>query len=510
MNSLAITPMGGSAVRDYGKTPTTFWLNDALSFEAKSILSYLHSGPHTNWIGCFRCAAGYISDDLNLSVSKVRRSLAELENAGRIKCSGKYIFLPDFLLFNFVENGNKATSRFNEFASLPDGEFKEWVAQRMLEHMNHLSDAQRETLGRYLQPAPQKMLNNSQAVDYSVNKTVDLTVSQTDSETDTQPETGTETGTETAFQTKNGLKGGVGENVSASGSLPTTAPNPSASPPDAAPHGGSLPSSAVAKAEEPVATDPATTSHPSASPSVDAGKAGRQEENTPEHGRNDNPRPLESPPVRLSEPVSATEALPNTSGAPAVETLFASAPAAFLNESEKTTPLPGGEPAKAKKRKKRECCTLNTALDEFYRDNPDGRFIAEDDPILRWAGSIGLPEEFLVLAWREFERRFLDSRKLQKDWRAHFRNACRQNWFKLWYATPDGEFKLSTVGIQLDRELDAQTGHEMPIIVPPSPQIAFEVPTPSPPALDTAAGEMVAQLFSTTSTSFSAEKWSSP
>jgi len=305
------------------------------------------------------------------------------------------------------------------------------------------------------------------------------------------------------------LKGGVGENMSMPEPLSADEPIPSASPPDAAPQSGSLPLPEFAKAEAPMVEDDVLPEAIPASPSVDAEKAGRQEENTPEHGRNGKQHPLGRPLERLCGPTGATEGPSDTRGAGGVETPLTAAPAAISDDAAEAVVSPEGEPAKAKKCRTREKCTLNTALDEFHRDNPDGRFIAEDDPILRWAGSIGLPEEFLVLAWREFERRFLDSRKLQKDWRAHFRNACRQNWFKLWYATPDGEFKLSTVGIQLDRELDAQAKHEMPVIAPPSPQIAFEVPTP-PPALDTAAGEMVAQLFSTTSTSFSAEKWSSP
>ena len=45
---------------------------------------------------------------------------------------------------------------------------------------------------------------------------------------------------------------------------------------------------------------------------------------------------------------------------------------------------------------------------------------------------------------------------MQKDWRAHFRDAVRRNWFKLWWFPRDGECDLTTAGVQLKRERDAE------------------------------------------------------
>ncbi|ALU90033.1 hypothetical protein Hrubri_2859 [Herbaspirillum rubrisubalbicans M1] len=61
----------------------------------------------------------------------------------------------------------------------------------------------------------------------------------------------------------------------------------------------------------------------------------------------------------------------------------------------------------------------------------------------------------MAIAWFCFKQRFLQSGKQQKDWRAHFRNAVRQNWFRAWYIGTDGGVALTTVGQQAAREMAA-------------------------------------------------------
>jgi hypothetical protein len=77
--------------------------------------------------------------------------------------------------------------------------------------------------------------------------------------------------------------------------------------------------------------------------------------------------------------------------------------------------------------------------------------IPEGDPILAYADEVGLPFEFLTLAWREFRARYSEpGAKRYSDWRAVFRKAVRGNWLKLWWL--DGkEFALTTVGMQAQR-----------------------------------------------------------
>lgn len=83
--------------------------------------------------------------------------------------------------------------------------------------------------------------------------------------------------------------------------------------------------------------------------------------------------------------------------------------------------------------------------------------IPADDPVFDYAEAVGLTREMVALAWQAFKRNRLTSGKSQKDWRATFRNAVRGNWARVWVLTADAtEAKLSTVGLQLQRELAAE------------------------------------------------------
>ena len=77
--------------------------------------------------------------------------------------------------------------------------------------------------------------------------------------------------------------------------------------------------------------------------------------------------------------------------------------------------------------------------------------IPEGDPVFAYADSVGIPREFLSLAWVEFKTRYTaPDAKRYTDWRAVFRKAVRGNWLKLWYADGD-TYALTTVGVQARR-----------------------------------------------------------
>jgi TFIIE alpha subunit len=78
--------------------------------------------------------------------------------------------------------------------------------------------------------------------------------------------------------------------------------------------------------------------------------------------------------------------------------------------------------------------------------------IPEDDPILKYADTLKMDREFIWYAWQEFKSDYADESKKQKDWRAHFRNAVRKNWLKLWFLADDGNWLLTTRGKQVQRE----------------------------------------------------------
>jgi phage replication O-like protein O len=81
--------------------------------------------------------------------------------------------------------------------------------------------------------------------------------------------------------------------------------------------------------------------------------------------------------------------------------------------------------------------------------------IPKDDPIFDYAEKQSLPIDFVRYAWLEFRRKYTESGKKQKDWRATFRNAVRENWYGLWFKKDD-DFLLTTRGQQVKTEHEEQ------------------------------------------------------
>jgi hypothetical protein len=81
--------------------------------------------------------------------------------------------------------------------------------------------------------------------------------------------------------------------------------------------------------------------------------------------------------------------------------------------------------------------------------------IPEDDPVFAYASDVGIPDDFLRLAWQEFRHRYTQPEaKRYRDWRSVFRKAVRGNWLKLWFVGGDGAYGLTTVGHQAQRAND--------------------------------------------------------
>lgn len=82
-----------------------------------------------------------------------------------------------------------------------------------------------------------------------------------------------------------------------------------------------------------------------------------------------------------------------------------------------------------------------------------GDAIPATDPIFGYAKDVGIPLDFLELSWHRFVDAMRDRKKRQKDWRATYRNAVKDNWFKLWWFAPEGDCRLTTTGEQAKRAL---------------------------------------------------------
>ena len=115
----------------------------------------------------------------------------------------------------------------------------------------------------------------------------------------------------------------------------------------------------------------------------------------------------------------------------------------------KKTPQP---PKGAKPDRKSSAVSLKAWL-EAVRDRGE-KPVPEDDPVFAYAGKVGIPAEFLALAWRQFRHRYLEQHPAKRytDWRRVFRNAVEGNWLKLWFLDPvSGQYGLTTVGEQAKR-----------------------------------------------------------
>jgi DNA-binding transcriptional MocR family regulator len=75
--------------------------------------------------------------------------------------------------------------------------------------------------------------------------------------------------------------------------------------------------------------------------------------------------------------------------------------------------------------------------------------ISDTDPIITHTESMGVPFDFLMVAWCAFKDQYTnDNLKKQKDWRAYFRNAIKGDWLRVWAFNQAGECYLTTKGKQ--------------------------------------------------------------
>jgi phage replication O-like protein O len=79
--------------------------------------------------------------------------------------------------------------------------------------------------------------------------------------------------------------------------------------------------------------------------------------------------------------------------------------------------------------------------------------VPEDDPVFSYADSVGIPIEFIRLAWVEFKRKYTEKgAKRYINWNQHFQNAVRENWYRIWFEK-GGTWELTTRGLQIQKEL---------------------------------------------------------
>lgn len=99
------------------------------------------------------------------------------------------------------------------------------------------------------------------------------------------------------------------------------------------------------------------------------------------------------------------------------------------------------------KRPKKKKITMQQYLDECRGAGKQA--IQADHGVFKMAAAMKIPDEFVHLCWCSYRDRHLSSGNKQASWPQAFQNAVKGNWEKIWWINPDGEYQLTTAGLQM-------------------------------------------------------------
>lgn len=153
-------------------------------------------------------------------------------------------------------------------------------------------------------------------------------------------------------------------------------------------------------------------------------------------------------PLKPASPLKSSSALKHTSGTP--EAGFRKP----LKPASANTSCTHQDTSVGKKRRSRSGeITFAEWLEEIRASGQ--KAISDYLPVWDYAEKIGLPAEWVEIAWLKFRDRYLEDKsytgKRYADWRRVFKNSVEANWFRLWYAK-EGAFLLTTAGQQAELE----------------------------------------------------------
>lgn len=122
---------------------------------------------------------------------------------------------------------------------------------------------------------------------------------------------------------------------------------------------------------------------------------------------------------------------------------------------EKQQQEPGADAPPIRKAKKAKRAEQTFA--DWTASLGDADAIPATDPVFDYAAKVGLPGEFVQLAWAWFDTTYGAGgdrqTKTYADWRAVFRKAVAGGWPKYWGINRQGEYYLTTEGEQARRAL---------------------------------------------------------
>lgn len=108
-------------------------------------------------------------------------------------------------------------------------------------------------------------------------------------------------------------------------------------------------------------------------------------------------------------------------------------------------------------RKKREATTFVKWIESVRAAGE--KPVADYQALLQYMKTVGLPEDFVGLAWSAFKKRYLNDEKAKRkryiEWRDVFLRAVKEDWFGYWYVDAEG-IKLTKKGMLADMEAAAE------------------------------------------------------
>ena len=131
-------------MKSYGKIEKGFWRNPkirAMDEDARWLLNYLYTSPHSNSVGCYVLPSPYIQSDLQWTEDRVSRALSIVLSKGRAKYDHdtELVYLPGWFEHRPVTNVNHAKGAANIIDELPDCRLKAECIQAFNSHMDSQS-----------------------------------------------------------------------------------------------------------------------------------------------------------------------------------------------------------------------------------------------------------------------------------------------------------------------------------------------------------------------------------
>lgn len=129
------------------------------------------------------------------------------------------------------------------------------------------------------------------------------------------------------------------------------------------------------------------------------------------------------------------------------------------DKSPPNPPQGGSDDGEGQQPKPKRSAKISFAAFRAECEEAGENLIPVDDAVFAYADRIGLPHDFVALAWRWFKARYADKQQTGvRGWRQTFRNAVEGNWPKFWFPTEDGSWQLTTAGKQAKLAAEADAG----------------------------------------------------